>query len=355
MKTVVVTDAFMTEAFYRKCFAGFPQFEITNVVFFGTPDRLSMRVPVHKIEREGAEAVEPPQELYDVIGDAEVLMVHLCPVNKKLISMAKNLKVILTNRGGLENVNVQAATEAGIPVLNNPAHNANSVAELTIGLMISEMRNLARTHTFLENNVWQEKFHNSSTIHEIKGSTVGLIGFGNIGRRVARKLTVFDCKVLVHDDWVSPDDPDLAKYNATWVPLDTLMRESDIVSLHLRCDTRRIFREDLEKMKPTAYFINTARPHLVDNNCLYEMLRDGKLMGAAFDVFMNEPMKPEDDYLKLDNVTLSNHRGGDTVNCYSDSPAMLLEECTKLFNGQEPLFWPNKKELEEAGVKAPTW
>lgn len=133
MKTIAVADAFLKEEYYRACFEKHPGYQLSQVIHFGSPDRKSMRDPIHMIERNGPDAVEPPEALYTAVEDADVLMVHLCPVNRRVIERGKNLKVILLNRGGTENVDLKAAAEHNIAVLNNPAHNANSVAELTIG------------------------------------------------------------------------------------------------------------------------------------------------------------------------------------------------------------------------------
>lgn len=343
MKTIAVADAFMKEEYYRACFSKHPEYQLSQVLFFGDPHRAAMRDPIHLIERNGPDAVQPPQALYEAIEDAEILMVHLCPVNRRVIQRGKKLKAILLNRGGTENVDLAAAAEHGVAVLNNPAHNANSVAELTIALMLAEMRNLARTHSALMQGRWQEHFRNSGQVYEVAGKAVGIIGFGNIGRRVARKLTVFDCQVLVYDKYVSPQDPDLAKYGCHFVDLDTLMAQSDIVTLHVRSDELVLDRPTLLKIKPGAYFINTARPHLIDNRAMVELLKSGQVAGAAFDVFMQEPIRPDEPYIQLDNVTLTNHRGGDTVNCYSDSPSMLMEEANRYFAGQQPKFFANRQ------------
>ncbi|MDO4549279.1 MAG: 2-hydroxyacid dehydrogenase, partial [Clostridia bacterium] len=333
MKTIAVCDAFMKKEYYEECFRRFPEYELTSIIHFGTLDRKSMRDPIHNIERHGPDAVDPPRELFDAVTDCEVLMVHLCPVPRRLIEKAPNLKFILLNRGGTENVDLQAAADHGVVVLNNPAHNANSVTELTLGLMLAETRNIARTHADLMKGVWCEHYSNTGRVYELSRRTVGIIGFGNIGRRVARKLTAFDCRVLVYDKYVPATDPDIARYNATFTDLKTLMNQSDIVTLHVRSNDLVLGREELMMMKDGAYFINTARPHLIDNAAMIEMLSSGKLAGAAFDVFMQEPIDENEPYIKLDNVTLTNHRGGDTVNCYSDSPAMLLEQANVYLAG----------------------
>lgn len=345
MKTLAIADAFMKAEYYQDCFAKYPEYDLREILFFGPPDRFDVRDIVKRIEHDGPDAVEPPEALYDAMEDAEALMAHLCPVNRKVLRRAKKLRIILSNRGGLENIDVAAASEMGIPVLHNPAHNANSVAELTIGLIIAEMRNLARTHGKLMQGEWSENFHNTGAVYEICGKTVGLIGFGNIGRRVARKLQVFDCKVLVYDPHVAEADPDLAAYGCTMVPLDALLASSDIISLHARTPEVVLGAAHFACMKRGAYFINTARPHLIDNAAAFRALRDGRLMGGAFDVFPVEPIPADEPLLTLDNVTLTNHRGGATINCYMDSPQMLLENAQAYFSGGMPRFWANRKDL----------
>jgi D-3-phosphoglycerate dehydrogenase / 2-oxoglutarate reductase len=342
MRTIAAADAFMAEKYYRNCFKAFPDYTLDSVVFFGEPGRLEMRGLCRRLEREGPGAAEPPEGLMARIESAEALMTHLCPIPAKLIERAKNLKIILSNRGGLENIDLAAATKRNIPVLHNPAHNANSVTELTIGLMIAETRNIARTHACLANGVWREDYRNAGRVFEISGMTVGIIGFGNIGRRVARKLTVFDCKVLVYDPYVSKDDPELALYGCEMTGLDKLLAASDIVTLHARSDALILGGAEIALMKEGAYFINTARPHLLDNAAMASALKSGRVLGAAFDVFTAEPPGKNDPYAGLDNVTMTNHRGGATENCYFDSPAMLLREAQVYFAGGEPRFFANK-------------
>lgn len=349
MKFSAVADIFLKEDYYLDALKKYPGYECLGVPYFGVPDRTEMRKIVHAIETRGSEACDPPAELWDLIEETEVLMVHLCPVSEKLLDRAKNLKLILVNRGGTENVNVEAATARGIPVLSNPAHNANAVAEFTVGLMIAETRNIARGHSALMNGEWRERFPNSGVIFELVNQTVGLIGFGTIARLVAKKLQGWDVDIVVYDPYVPDNDPDLAKYNCRKVELSELMKTSDLISLHARASGGRplLCAEELSLMKPSAYLFNTARSYLVDYDALYEILRDGKIRGAALDVFESEPIKPDHKLLTLDNVTLTNHRGGDTVNSYSDSPAMLLCEAEKYFAGDygSVRFWKNKNEI----------
>ena len=258
-----------------------------------------------------------------------------------LIEKGKKLRAVLTNRGGLENIAVEAITKRGIPLLNNPAHNTNGVAELAIGLMVTETRNVARAHMGLKNGVWREDYPNKLDIWELKGRTVGIVGFGNIGHRVAEMLQVFGVKVLVNDVQYDPDDEMLKTLPIKQVDLPTLMRESDIVTLHARNTEVILDREMLSLMQPHAFFINTARAHMVDYDALYELLRDGKIMGAALEVHPTEPLPEDYPFLKLDNVTLTTHRGGATVNAYSDSPEMLLVDYARYLAGTKPRFFVN--------------
>ncbi len=350
MKLVAVSDVFMKEEYYRDAVKAFPEYELTQVVHFGAEDRSVMREVSYQIERGGPEAVEAPAELYEVVKDAEVLMVHICPVPADLIASAPKLKLILLNRGGSENVDLAAATARGIAVLGNPAHNANAVAEHTVGLMISEMRNIARAHAALKAGVWRERFPRSGQIYELTGRTLGIIGFGTIGRLVAERMSGFNMHIIASDPNVTPDDPDLERLHVTLCPdNETVLREADIVTLHARTPGLEMILgpEQLSLMKPTAFFINDARPHLVDNHYLAGMLREHRIAGAATDVFMNEPVDPDDPLLTLDNITLSNHRAGDTVNSYADSPAMLFREAAKLRRGEEPRFWRNRDALKK--------
>lgn len=340
MKIVAVSDHFVRTEHYEACFRKYPEFEL-KTIFFGTESRVEMRDIFHKIEKKGPDAWPIPEELYEEIEDADILMVHICPVPASLIARGKKLRAILTNRGGLENIAVEEATKRNIPILNNPAHNANGVAELAVGLMIAESRNVVRAHTGLMQGKWRENFDNTGNVWELKGKTVGIIGFGNIGHLVAEMLNVFGCKLLVNDIKIDPEDELLTRLPIKVVDLPTLMRESDIVTLHARNENIIVNAELLSLMKPTAFFINTARAHMVDYGALYEALRDKKIAGAVLDVHPVEPLPADYPFLTLDNVTLTTHRCGDTINSYSDSPEMLVTDYARYRAGNKPRFFVN--------------
>ncbi len=351
LKIVCVADHFLKPEFYLDCLKMFPDIELIGIPWFGSNTRNEIRKQVDKIEKEGAEAFPPPDELFEMIKDADLLMTHLCPVPRKLLEASpimpdgtRKLKYILANRGGLENLDVQAAKDLGIPILNNPAHNGNAVAEMTIALMVMETRNLARAHHSLMQGEWLEIFPNVGQVYELRRKTIGIVGYGTIGRLVAEKLQPFNVRILAYDinPAVFEDDPDLEKWGVEVMPdMDTLLKESDIVTLHVRNNKEQIFaRREFDLMKPTAYFINTARAYLVDYNDLYDVLENHRIMGAAIEVFPLEPLPKDCPFLHMDNVTLTNHRGGDTVNCYSDSPEYLLNALDGLLtNGKKPKFY----------------
>ena len=342
MKVVCVGDAYITpEMMESGVRPALKSGDTLEILFFGEKDRRDMRDMVKAIEAGKREEIGMPEGLKEAVRDAEVLIVHLCPVNRDLFPCAPNLKAVMSCRGGLENIDIQAATEAGVIVSNNPAHNANGVAEFTIGLILSETRNISRSNMALRNGEWRKVYPNTATtIREMTDMTVGIIGYGSIGRLVARKLTVFGCRILVADPYRTSlgDDP------GTLVPMDTLLAESDIVTLHARSDHAIMTEREFGLMKEHSYLINAARSYLVDPDAFRKAMDSGKLLGAAFDVFETEPTIPE-FYLRYDNVTLTNHQAGDTVNSFRDAPITAIHNYLDYLSGNPLPFWVNKSKL----------
>lgn len=346
MKVVAVGDVFITPDMMREAFEKYDEFDDCSYFFFGQNTRHKMRGTVKLIELGEREKCELPDGYLEAVSDAEILMVHLCPVTRQVLKRAKKLKYILCNRGGIENIDVDAAQERGIKVLFNPAHNANAVAEFTIGTMLCELRNIARSHMAVKNGDWREKYPNSGRIIELKDLTVGIVGFGNVGELVCEKLSGFGCKILI-SNLIEPEhtNPRINWDKVRFVELDELLAKSDVISLHARSKSKEpIFgKQEFKMMKNTAIFINTARSYMVDYQALYDALNKQLIEGAAIDVFEVEPLGPDHPFLTLDNITLTNHRGGDTVNAYSDSPAMMLEELMGfLKEGKKPRFLINQ-------------
>ena len=345
MKCVAIGDVFITPEMMKTALLQNSDIVTeTEFFFFGSDDREAMRDTVKRIEHYEREQLEIPAGLETAVRDAEIVMVHLCPVTKKLLSASPKLKYILCNRGGVENIDVDEVNRRGIVLLHNPAHNANAVAEFVIGLMFAEMRNIARANDAVKRGVWREKYPNSGRIIELKNLTVGIIGFGNVGELVCEKLQGFDCRILISD--VAPrrkENPRIDWNKVAFVDFDRLIRESDVITLHARGDRQIVGAREFAMMKKSAYFINTSRSCLVDYDALAEVLKKNEIGGAAIDVFDVEPLGKSHPFIALDNITLTNHRGGDTLNSYSDSPgAMLRELAAFLKGGKTPRFWYNR-------------
>lgn len=328
MKCVAIGDMFLSEESFRKVLKPCSLFSsYTGFSWKKDLGRTETRELIRRIETQGSEAYELPESIKEAVKEAEVVFIHMCPIGKDIINESKNLKYIITARGGVENIAVEQAIQKGIRIIHCPMHNAHAVAELTVGLMICETRNVSRANLALKSGQWRESYPNSGKIKELRSSTVGLIGFGAIGRLVASLLQPFHCRILVNDPFVSPEE--IARCGCEAMSKEDLLKESDIVSLHGRIgpnDPPIIGKEELKMMSSNSYLINTARAVLVDMEALHEALVHHEIMGASIDVFPQEPLPANYPLLEVDNCTLTNHRGGDTIDSYNRAPEQLLEQ-----------------------------
>jgi D-3-phosphoglycerate dehydrogenase len=249
-------------------------------------------------------------ELIRRIGDAEVVInirAHARFTDKVLAACPK-LRLVSIWGTGTDNVDLAACRTRGVAVTNTPGVNANAVAEHTVALMLAITRRIPAMDRDSRAGQWPR-----GLLVQLEGRTVGLVGLGAIGGRVAELLRPFGVQLLAST--YGPDGGRAAAAGARHVPVETLLRESDIVSLHLRlsADTQGYLgRERLALMKPTAFLVNTARGALVDKEALVDALREGRLAGAALDVFHEEPIPVGDPILTLPNVVLTPHNGGMT-------------------------------------------
>ncbi|WP_455364739.1 2-hydroxyacid dehydrogenase [[Eubacterium] cellulosolvens] len=278
-----------------------------------------------RIEHLGAEGVEPFKELIDVIPDADFLIVHFAPVSKNVISNANKLQMIGCIRGGYENINIDAAKEKGIAFFNAPERSTGAVADFTIGLICCLVRRIPEFAFALKNGIWKT-VDRKDMPYNLENKTLGLIGFGNIGRAVAYRAKGFGVKILVFDPFVKEASADL---NAQLVDLDTVLKESDIISVHARLSpaTKHMIGEpQFRSMKKTAFFINTARSGLVDEKALLKALEDKWITGAAIDVFDKEPLHQGSKLMKLDNVLITPHMAGSTIDTFLNGPRIMTEQ-----------------------------
>lgn len=325
MKIVGIGDLFIPASYIEKGFA--PLREKGHVVeVMDWPLKSFDELQNYNllVETQGCQALQPPQCVFELCADADVIVTQFCTVTRELVDACPKLKAIGVLRGGIENVCSEYAREKGIEVFNAPGRNAEAVSDFTVGMIICEARNIARGHHGILTGRWIRDYSNSGMIPDLPGRTVGLIGCGAIGMKVAKKLSGFDMTLLGYDPFASAERYKEAGIEP--VELDELMARADFVSLHARltAESRHLIdARRLALMKPTAYLINTSRAGLIDEAALVEALRAKKIAGAALDVYEHEPPQPDDPLLALDNVTLTPHMAGGSNDAFFNTPILL--------------------------------
>jgi D-3-phosphoglycerate dehydrogenase / 2-oxoglutarate reductase len=347
MTLVGIGDLFIPHRYIREGFAAVAarghRVETLDWRLSGFPELQEINLAV---EKGGPAAFRPPAYVFDAVAGADFLVTQFCPVPAVLLEAAPRLKVVGVLRAGVENVDVAAATARGVLVVNTPGRNADAVADFTVGLLIAEARNICRGHHGLRQGRWLREYPNSGHIPDLPGKTVGIVGLGEIGRKVARRLAGFDMTVLAYDPLVRA-----APEGIRLVDLPALMAEADFVTVHARLTRETeglVSRALIARMKPTAYLINTSRSALVDEPALVEALRARRLAGAALDVFDHEPPGADDPLVQLDNVTLTPHMAGGSNDAFFNCPRLLAAELGKLLDGGEPRSMVNREALAAA-------
>lgn len=273
------------------------------------------------VEQNGPNGLVLPDQVTERAVGADVIITQFAPIGADLIAACPNLEAIGVLRGGTENVDTEAAEKAGIAVLNTAGRNARAVAEFTVGLILAETRNIARTHAAMRQHEWLKDFPNSDAIPELEGRTVGIVGAGGIGQLVMKFLSGMDAVCQFYDPY-----RDESEYGTRIDTLEELMSSSDIVTLHSRLSAKThhlLSAQMLDLMKPSAVLVNTARSGLVDEQALLELLREDKIAGAAIDTFDEEPLPEDSPWLMLDNVTITSHLAGSTRDAFAKTPRML--------------------------------
>lgn len=280
------------------------------------------------VEQQGANAYPLDAELQEQVRGAEAVITQFAPLGTALIEQAPRLKIIGVLRGGVENVDVSAAEAHGITVLNTPGRNARAVAEFAVGMILAETRNIARTHKALREGVWLKEFPNATAIPELESQKVGIVGAGNIGQLVMKFLGGMGVSCQFFDPYCEHSE-----WGTKVEKLEDLMATSDVISIHSRLvpsTHHLISRELLACMKPTAVLVNTARSGLVDEEALLDVLREGKICGAAIDTFELEPLPADSPWLSLENVTITPHLAGSTIDAFKKTPVMLSARILEL-------------------------
>ena len=281
-----------------------------------------------------------PDEVAAFIGDAAMLVTHLAPVSRAMLERLPNLKFIAVSRGGPVNIDMQAARDHSVLVVNTPGRNASAVAEFTIGAILAETRLIRAGHEAMRVGEWRGDLYRADrTGRELGEMTVGVIGYGAIGSRVVKLLKAFGCRLLVADPYVQISAQDRSD-GIEHVALDALLDRADVITLHARVTpetTGLIGREALARTRKGAIFINTARGPMVDYDALYEALASGQLGGAMLDTFAVEPVPPDWPLLRLPNVTLTPHIAGASVRTVTIAADQAAEEVRRFLAGEPPL------------------
>ena len=251
---------------------------------------------------------------YEAAADAEYYLGLARQMGGEFFRSTPKLRLVQLLSAGYDRVDIEAARKAKIPVSNNGGANALAVSEHAIMLMLAVLKRLIRFHNDVVAGKWRVVNQDEGRVYELGGKTVGVVGLGNIGKKVARRAMAFDARVQYYDIARLTEHEEDA-LGVRFVLFDELLRTSDIVTLHVPLDdsTRHLIgRRELGLMKPTAILINTCRGPVVDEDALHAALSQGKIVGAGLDVMVEEPPKPNHPLFSLPNVTLTPHSAGPT-------------------------------------------
>ena len=293
-----------------------------------------------ELERAGCTVVPNPVgralnegELLQALDGVDAIITGTDELTARVIGSASQLKTIVKHGVGLETIDLAAARARGIVVSFTPGTIHDSVADLTMGLLLALARQIVPAHLSTQQGSWKPFFG-----LELRDATLGLVGLGRIGQAVCVRARAFGMGILAYDPY--PNEGFAAEHHVTFVSLGELLQASDVVSLHAAAEQVAgvlIGDKELRLMKPGALLLNTARGKLVDEAALAEALRDNRLGGAGIDAFVNEPPVGS-PLLSLDNVVLTPHLGGRTRGGQRRMGEIAIENCLRALRGEVPLY-----------------
>jgi phosphoglycerate dehydrogenase-like enzyme len=272
--------------------------------------------------------------------EAEYLLGFIRFLPDEAYTQARRLKLVQVLSAGYDRVNIAGARAARVPICSNGGANSVAVAEHAIMLMLAVYRKLVLYHQNVAAGRWMQGVPRTEDVFELEGKTVGLVGLGNIGQQVAKRLRGFDAKVIYYDAFRRTPEEE-AQLNVQYVPLETLLETADVVSLHvpLNHDTQgMIDAKALARMKPKAILINTCRGEVVQEEALIDALRQGRILAAGLDTQAKEPADPDNPLLTLPNVTLTPHSAGPTVDSFRKRFHNGYANIQRVASGQPPLW-----------------
>jgi D-3-phosphoglycerate dehydrogenase / 2-oxoglutarate reductase len=272
--------------------------------------------------------------------DAHVVLDTSAKITRRVIGELANALAICRYGVGVDTVDIPAATEHGIIVANVPDFCFDEVADTAMSLILSVPRKVHRLNALVHQGVWNKEV--ARPVHKFRGATLGLFAFGNIARNVCRKAAAFGLRILACDPYLTPER--VREYPVTLVDFETLLRESDLISVHapLTDETRHQFNEAaFRRMKRSAFFFNLGRGPIHDQPALTRALTEGWIAGAGLDVLEKEPPDPADPILKLDNVVFTPHYASYTEEAYQELQRKTGENAAAVLRGQFPKYLVN--------------
>lgn len=273
-------------------------------------------------------------ELIERIKGASALVAGSDKVTKRVLEAGSpTLKIVAKQGVGYNTIDIEAAKELGIAVTITPGANSKSVADLTVGLILNAARNISGMDRAIRNNEWYRY-----TGCELNNKIIGIVGMGHIGGEVAKRAYAFGMKILAYD--IYPRQDFIEKYNVTYVSLEKLFKQSDVITLHapaIKATENMINRDSLNLMKSTAILVNAARGELINEEDLYEALKNKKIGFAALDVYKNEPLK-NSKLTDLENIVFTAHAGAYTKSAIIGAGVIASEEIVRVLSGEEPKF-----------------
>lgn len=294
-------------------------------------------------------ALKPPQfellihdngtpDYYRAAEQAEFYLGMTRNIDAKLFEAGRRLKLVQLLSAGYDRADLAAARRAGVPIANNGGGNAVAVAEHTIMLMLATLKKLTALHADVTGGLWRSGPAGKAPINELRGKTIGIVGLGNIGKKVARRAAAFDVDIQYYDiDRLSEDEEDAL--GVRFVLFTELLRTSDIVTLHVPLDatTRDLIgAPELALMKPTAILINTCRGPVVNEAAIHDALKDRRIAMAGLDVMTEEPPKAENPLFVLPNIILTPHSAGPTIENWTDRFRNGFDNLVRVQQGRQP-------------------
>ena len=282
------------------------------------------------------------EELIAHIGGYDALIVRgKTKVTAEVIEAGKNLKVIGRAGIGVDNIDVKKATAMGIPVVNAPTGSTFSVAELTIGHMISMARHLPNADASIKSGKWEKKKFMGTELH---GKTIGFIGIGRIGWEVAVRAKAFGMKIMAYDPYL-PEDRAAELGGKMVNSPEEIYRNADVITVHtpLTPETRHMIGEKaFKQMKKSAFILNCARGGIIEETALYHALKNGEIAAAALDTFEVEPPK-DNPLLELNNIYFTPHIGASTTEAQIKAGTIVGEQVMKVLAGERPDYVVNRE------------